>query len=71
MIITEIVELDGQKFIFNHSSFGYQIEREDGVIFDEAYDVADSTHTYTEVVTDEEATDKDYEMALSQLGVEV
>lgn len=49
MLITEIVEIDGNEFVYNHSDSGFLIER-DGVVYSEAYDpiVFKDERIYTE-----------------------
>lgn len=49
---------DGVKLYRTHSDSGRRVVREDGVVFDEAVDIENSGHTYTEgdLLPDEELT---------------
>lgn len=69
MVITETIVINEKEFIRNYSSLGYFIER-DGVKYAEAIDPVGSNRVYTEVITDEEATEEAYLTALAKLGVE-
>jgi hypothetical protein len=75
MIKTENMTINGKAFVRTYSDSGFMVER-DGVRYSEAIDPAEFGRTYTE--TDEpidgytdEATAKDYEAALAEMGVEV
>lgn len=77
MIITENyrTRADGVVLLRTYSDAGYQIER-NGILYDEAIDPADLNRQYTE--TDklvegymDEATEADYQSALSEFGVKV
>ena len=77
MIVTEVYKTraDGVVLIRTYSDAGYQIER-DGVLYDEAIDPAHLNRQYTEtdvLVEDftDEATEADYQSALSEFGVRV
>lgn len=49
MIKTELLTINGKEFVRTYSDTGKMLER-DGVLYEEAYDPADSGRTYTEVV---------------------
>ena len=76
MIVTENLTINGRSFVKTYSDGGYMVER-DGAIYSEAIDPAEFGRTYTETdyhaYTDDpnEATDADYQAALSKLGVDV
>lgn len=62
MIRTENITIDGREFVRTYSDSGLRIMQETGAAYDEAVDVADSGHTYTETneqiqdeITDSEA----------------
>ena len=70
MIQTETLNINGKEYVRTYSDTGMALER-NGVLYDEAYDPADSGRTYTE--TDQPAvaaTEADYKAALARLGVE-
>lgn len=48
MLITETVIISNKEFIHNYSDSGYYIVREDGQMFEDAMDLPESGHTYTE-----------------------
>lgn len=50
MVITKNVTIAGRAFIHTYSDIGRQIQREDGAVFDDAYDVVE--HSYTETDRD-------------------
>ena len=75
MIATENMNINGKAFVRTYSDSGYMVER-DGVKYSEALDPAELNRQYTE--TDEpidgyidEATEADYQAALSEFGVSV
>ena len=47
MIQTETLTINGKEYLHTYSDTGMVLER-DGVVYDEAYDPADSGRTYTE-----------------------
>lgn len=72
MIITETITINGKEFVKTSSSLGMKIERE-GTIYDEAIDLPQMNHTYTEtdepVIKDEDEEKADMRRALNMLGV--
>ena len=48
MIITENLTIDGRQFVKRYSDAGMKIQRQDGVLFDDAVDPVDQNRTYTE-----------------------
>lgn len=77
MIVTEVYKTRADGVVLNrtYSDAGYQIER-DGALYDEAIDPAHLNRQYTEtdkLVEDstDEATEADYQSALSEFGVKV
>lgn len=72
MIKTETVVYGEKEFLRTYSDEGFYIER-DGVTYEEAVDPLDSGREYTEtnvVIESEEATEEDYQEALTEMGVE-
>lgn len=64
MIKTETIVIDGNEFAHTYSDRGVKIMQETGDIYDEAIDILNSGHTYTETeeyiteeVEDSEALD--------------
>lgn len=51
MIVTENLTMDGRQFVKTYSDAGMKIQRQDGVVFDDAIDPVETGRTYTE--TDE------------------
>ena len=49
MIKTEIVTINNKMFKHTFSDLNKQIMREDGAVFDDAYDVVDHTYIETEI----------------------
>lgn len=47
MIVTENLTINNKAFIRTYSDSGYMIER-NGVLYDEAYDLADRNYVYRE-----------------------
>lgn len=47
-IVQEQYSIDGREFIKTYSDLGMKIERQDGVIYDEAVDPVGTGRTYTE-----------------------
>lgn len=77
MIVTKYYRTRADGVVLNrtYSDSGYQIER-DGIRYDEAIDPAHLNRQYTEtdkLVEDstDEATEADYQSALSEFGVKV
>lgn len=48
MIVAKIVTINGKTYIRTYSDAGRYLIREDGVVYEEAVDVENSGHTYTE-----------------------
>lgn len=70
MIVVETLP-DGRTHTY--SDAGMMIEREDGVLYEDAVDTVPHTYTETDIplpISDEEATPEDYEEALNEMGVE-
>jgi hypothetical protein len=71
MIITEHLDINGKDFIKTYSDKGMMVERE-GVRYSEAIDPMEFNRVYTETdepIDNAEATDEDYQSALTDLGV--
>ena len=48
MIITENLTIDGRQFVKRYSDSGVKIQRQDGLLFEDAVDPVDQNRTYTE-----------------------
>lgn len=48
MLITEEIEINNQKFIHNYSDNNKYIIRNDGIEYEDAIDLPESSYTYTE-----------------------
>ena len=71
MIIRETVTINNKQFTKTYSDSGFMVER-DGVQYSEAIDPMGTNRVYTEtnipIETDSEATEQDYQDALSEMG---
>lgn len=70
MIVTENLTIDGRQFVKTHSDAGMKIQRQDGVIFDDATDPINSGRTYTETDITIEGGDTAEEIVEILLGGE-
>lgn len=74
MIVKTTKKINGAEYDYTYSDVGMMIER-NGARYSEAIDPLDSGREYTETdepieVVTEEATETDYQNALSEFGVE-